>query len=796
MQQPGDLAVTRQGRFVVTQNQQFQVRFNLLKGTWNYIDQAEQIIIRNAYAKVTLKGGTVLTTLDDGVREFITDPLTEDEFGVYQPVRFSHESEARGIRTNLYLNCYSKAPYIILAVGVENLGDRPVAVEQITLIGISDQNRDSQGRVHLGGEPSDYHLFLNMNPSFVSGVQEIYDGFESPPQACYDGVLYDKSSEKAFVFGFLSFQKWWSSIEVGYNSPNSSNNRSENRGINQWSLYHRCEQHLCRPGEEMRTETAYLNFSEQATASYQTYTKMLAKRMTARELEHVFSGWSAYPNDEQTLLGEKYIVEQVEQLVQNPLFYPPSPGGMEYIQLESGWQSAGSHEINPQGFPNGMKWVVEQIHAKGLKAGIRSDPFCVAAESGLVRRHPEFFLKDNRNRPATVILPGGASEIAVLDVSHPGAQAYIRNHLRQLVDEWGVDLVKTDLLSYTIGPMAELDRFRWHDRSLSVVELYQLGIKLLNETIQESQRDVILSACQTGSGPSIGGFSLNRPISSNRGYLGEALWEERAGLKQVIAAYAPYLSMHGTLWTNEFGSVAVNEPRPINEVLVALTAAALSGGVVTCADELTTLKPSRAELLASLFPLIGRAATPVDVFQNKLPQVWSLPVEAAYDAWNVVGVFNWKDQVDDAEFALDTLGLEPSTYYLVHDFWNRQFLGTARGRVTLVNMQPRSAKLLCFRKETQNPQLLATDIHFTQGGVEVLSAGWDERSQSFLVVCQPPKYSKGTLFIHVPEEYLPSGLACYGAKYQFSWKQPIYELTLHPTTDLVNASIQFSKTSG
>lgn len=794
-QEASELTVTRQGHFVVTQNKQFQIKFNISKGTWNYIDPSGHTIIRNAYARVVLQDGTVLSTFDNGVREFITNPPESDEFGVYQRVTFSHQAERKGVRTNLYLNCYNKAPYIILSVGVENLNDEPIALDGMTLIGVSPSNKEHQGAVNLGGPPAGYRLFLNMNHSSDQGMRAVYDGFETTTQAGYDGVLYDTESQKSLVFGFLSFQKWWSAIKVGYNSQVQSN-RNEPQGINQWSLYHRCEQHLCHSGQEIESEPVYLNFSGQASESYQLYAEMLAKRMNAHKLEHVFSGWSACPTDDQKQVNAGHILRQVDKIVQTRLFGPHDPNGAEYIHLEDGWQqSTASHEVHSENFPNGVKRVVDGIHSKGLKAGIRFAPFSVALNSVLVQQHPDYFLQDRAKKPATVILPEEGAEVALLDVSHPGAQAYIREYIHRIIDEWECDLVKADLLGYTIGPMTEFENFNWNDESLTVVELYRQGIQLLNQAVAESQRTAILSVCNTANGPSVGGFSLNH-LSNHRVYTGKGLWDDRTGLKQLISTSIPYLPIHDTMWTNEFGVLAVDEPLPINEVIVAITAAALSGGVVTCGDDLTTLKSARAKLLGKLFPLVGEAATPIALYQHELPQVWNLRLQASYDSWNVVAVFNWNDTSDEAHLTLASLGLDESKYYLVHDFWDRQYLGVVRGSITLMSIPPRSAKLLCLRAEQSSPQLLATDIHFTQGGVEILSAGWDAKSQSFLIVCKPPRHNEGTLFIHVPENYIPATVSCYGASYQFNWKQPIYELTFNPATDLVHASIRFSQTSG
>ena len=783
----------------MTQNKQYRVKFNLSKGTWDYADQTGHTIIRNAYTRIVLQDGTALaTSQSDGTREFIADPAEKDELGVYQPVKFSHQSEAKGIRINLYLKCYSKAPYVILAVGVDNLGKADITLDRITVIGVSSLNPDARGGVYLGGVPSDYHLFLNVNPSLNQGVRKIYDGFginkKTSTQACYDGVLYDTTSERSLVFGFLSAHKWWSTIDLGYDSQTQKDQKE--KGINGWALRHRCEHQSCAPGEELKSEPAYLNFSASPTESYQLYTEMVAKRMDAQKSDSVFSGWSALRPGKKKRVDASYILGQVNQISQNRLFHPAQPGCLEYIQIEDEWRRfIGSNAVHPQHFPDGMKSVVDKIHAKGLKAGIRFDPFSVAMDSNLIKEHPEYFLKNRDDKPATLTLEDGTT-VALLDVSQPAARANIQRRLRQIVDEWGYDLIEANLLSYTIGPLTEFGDFAWHDKTLTSVELYRLGIQLLNQVIRESPRDVLLEGHNACSVPSIGGFSMNYPLATDGSHVGSGLWNDSRGLKHTISAHAAYLPMHNTAWANEFGAIAVNEPRPINEVIVAMTAAALSGGMMTCADEFSSLNPARAELLAKLFPLTGKSATPIDLYQNRFPQIWNMQVTTSFDSWNVLGVFNWRDQVDDVNLDFGALGLDSSKFYLVHDFWNRQYLGVVRGKVAVSDMPSRSARLLCLRPERDTPQLISTDIHFTQGGVEILSAGWDRKSQSFLAVCKPPRHGKGTLFIHVPEGYVPAGTSCYGSNYQYSLNPPIYELTFNPTNELVHASVRFEKTSG
>ena len=799
-EEAGDLTVSRQGSQVVAKSNLFQINFDLSKGTWNYTDKTGYNVIRDAYTKIILQDGTALTTLDPGISEFITNPTTEDEFGIYQPITFSHQPEEHGVRTHLYLKCYPRKSYIVLTVGITNTHEKPIALEQISTIDVSPHNDKARGGIYLGGAPSGYHTFLDMNTPIASGLNEIHDGFhineEGSTTSCYNGVLYDTESKRSLVFGFLSFQKWWSAVQMGYDGG-TQRGKEENHGVNHWALYHKCENHICRQGEEVYAEPVYLNFAHQGWEAYHHYAEMVGHRVKPKSLNRVFSGWCAQDSDEESVNDAK-ISEQIEQITKNRLSDPSLPGGFEYVQIGKGWEeSTGSYQADAQKFPKGMKSIADQIHAKELKAGIRFTPFCVETNSELLKTHPEYFLQERDiKQPASIILPEDGKAVAVLDVSQPGAQAHIRENLRKLIDEWGYDLVKADLLAYSIGPLAELNNFVAHDASLTAVELYRLGVQLLNQIINENEKAVILAACNTCRGPSIGDFVLNETASGYGSYIGEGAWETPQGLKPIVNAHAAHLPMYGNAWTNEFGTLTINEPLPLNEALIAMTMAGMSGGVVTCADDFKTLKPERAELLAKIFPLIGDPAIPVDLYENKFPQIWNLPVTSSSESYNVVGVFNWTDRKADVDFTLESLGLNRSRYYLVHDFWNREFLGNVRERVALFDIPARSVKLLCLRAEQKIPQLLATDIHFTQGGVDVLSAGWDKKSQSFLAVCKPPRRSKGTLFIHVPDGYVPTSTACYTADYHFRWTKQVYEFEFNSPTTLVQVCVQFAKTSG
>ena len=841
------IAVSRQGNLAVINHTKFEIKFNLSKGTWDYIDESGDTIIRNGCAQITFDDGSTVKTEDTGTREFITELPKTNTFGSYQQIRFSHEATSKGVRINTYLNCYTEHPAIHLKVGIENLKSEPLQLYSVTVLGVSD----NRGAVLLGGLPSDCHLFINMPPVSSGVSKRLYDGFLlSETDAMHpsnDGVLRNTKTGKTLVFGFLTTEKWWPRIQIGCQGNNGRGAQAQSKkssvsGISPWALYHEWRQR-CNSGEELTTETAYINFASEADAAYKHYISSVAAQRSAPDsdrLEAQTSPTYGTPtaawmlSDIQEAFNVNTILTQTDALAENPLFQPNSPGGIDCIQLDATSESELGHftqgsETSVSQNREEIQTVAGQIQAKGFKAGIRFNPFCASLNSELVKSHPDYCIQEktasrgrrrySRNhsarsgyKPATIHLPESGKEVALLDVSHPEVQSRIREQTKQMVGECGYSLINADFTPYTLGLTNASHNLRWHDNSLTPVQLYRLAGKLLRDAINEVKLenvllkdDVLLAGYNVVPGPCIGSIDINTPLLSpslptvgavsNRAI---DSWHHQRGTKHRLSRYAAHMREHNLLWGHVFGEIAVDEPRPINEAIVEMTAAALSGGTVFCADQFATLTSSRAEYLAKIFPLIGKAATPVDLYDEPFPKLWSLPMSTPHETWQLAAVFNWDDHENDAYFELEALGLPKSKEFLVHDFWMRQYLGKVSQSVTLLNIPPRSAKLLCFREEQDVPQLLATDMHYTQGGVEILSAGWDAHSQSYLLVCKPLRQAKGTCFIHVPEDYLPMSVATYGSDYQYDWDKPIYKLTFTKAQpdQLAHASVHFAKTSG
>ena len=83
-------------------------------------------------------------------------------------------------------------------------------------------------------------------------------------------------------------------------------------------------------------------------------------------------GWSSW-NTYRVNISEELIRRQADAMVEGGF----AAVGYKYVNIDDGWFGGrdrdGRHTTNAKRFPNGLKPVVDYIHAKGLKAGIYSD---------------------------------------------------------------------------------------------------------------------------------------------------------------------------------------------------------------------------------------------------------------------------------------------------------------------------------------------------------------------------------------------------------------------------------------
>ncbi|HHX28293.1 MAG TPA: alpha-galactosidase [Firmicutes bacterium] len=155
-------------------------------------------------------------------------------------------------------------------------------------------------------------------------------------------------------------------------------------------------------------------------------------------------GWSGSRNHH-TDISEPVVLANLAELKKRDI-------PLDYFIVEDGWQKETGDWLTPcSQFPNGMEKIARAAREAGYKPGLWIAPFVCSRWSQAFRRHRDWLLKDEDQRPVSAGWNGKwGGPYYALDVYNPGFRDYLKQVFATVLDEWGFDLVKVDLL-YAAG---------------------------------------------------------------------------------------------------------------------------------------------------------------------------------------------------------------------------------------------------------------------------------------------------------------------------------------------------------
>ncbi len=164
-----------------------------------------------------------------------------------------------------------------------------------------------------------------------------------------------------------------------------------------------------------------------------------------------YTSWYNYYQD----INDKIILRDLESL----------DSRFNLFQIDDGYETFVGDwmDIDPKKFPNGLKPIVDEIHKKGLKAGIWLAPFVAETKSKVFKEHQDWFKHDADGKISSC----GAnwSGFYALDLSKQEVREYIKKCLEYYMD-MGFDFFKLDFLySSMIAPTEGLTRAMMSDLS-------------------------------------------------------------------------------------------------------------------------------------------------------------------------------------------------------------------------------------------------------------------------------------------------------------------------------------------
>lgn len=120
--------------------------------------------------------------------------------------------------------------------------------------------------------------------------------------------------------------------------------------------------------------------------------------------------------------------------------------GVERFVMDDGWfgqrktdnAGLGDWYVNKEKFPNGLKPLIDKVHALGMDFGLWVEPEMVNPDSDLYRKHPDWAMHfPDRQRTEQ-------RQQLVLNLARPEVQEYVYNFLDKLVSENDIAFLKWD----------------------------------------------------------------------------------------------------------------------------------------------------------------------------------------------------------------------------------------------------------------------------------------------------------------------------------------------------------------
>jgi hypothetical protein len=787
----GRVSVMRRGSSVTVRNNHFQVAYDLLTGLWGYADSSGFELIRGVCARWRQTDGKERATSDPCHRSFEAVPAQSDDFGEGARVVFSHRTKATV--TEMLLDVYSDAPFAVLTMRVRNEGEQNIGVDRLELIAIPEVDGKPVGGIYLGGDPTEYLVYLNGSGHLARGFQEVREGVVYPDalseEYVSDGIVLHPRTQRAVTFGFLESRVWWSGARVGY-SPSIEEERAQ-QGISAWRIYQTCDGATCAAHDALASERLYLNVGTPAADAQRHYATIVSGHAEPQHVEQPSVTNTLEVGDTGSPAAER-IRNLLTWVQRHGETLTVGEGGLRHLRLRGAWYG-GANRTLAEHFPEGVRALVDETHAQGLSFGADVLTFLVEGdvEPGL---RPA--LLQLRNGQTATFSYGELVNAQAFDPTHPLTREFLRRRLHQAYVEWNFDTVYTSLFPFRDLAADDVSRFRWYTRGLTRMQLLRQASEVLQSVKNEVAPDGRLGLSDMPQGVILSGAHRSS-AGLDFYYQGKAfLWEGMWGLRELLRAYAAKWYTQGYWWDMELGPLRFVRGRPRNEAQLLITLGMLSGGHLSFADDLTALDAEETELLSRCFPLMGMMARPVPIQEGGHTYAWAQSVQTRFGSWELLALLNLADTFEDVDIQFGDLGLNKAKSYLAYEFWDGRFFGSYQRTFSVAGLPPRSVKLFALREETEVPMLLATDFHVSQGQVELMTLGWDEKGQTLLGVCRDLKKGRGTLLFHVPDTHVPIAVACAGSKYSYAWKPPVYELHLAFGDEPAPFSIRFAHTSG
>ena len=319
--------------------------------------------------------------------------------------------------------------------------------------------------------------------------------------------------------------------------------------------------------------------------------------------DQVFDGWfkamGVKPRTEKRIAGYTSWYNRYEDINEESIRTDLTgcagvlqPGDL--FQIDDGWEPHVGDWLIPDGkkFPNGIKTIVDDIHARGFTAGLWLAPFVCCRGSRIYREHPDWLLKHEGKSWYCGCNWGGFYS---LDIDNAEFVAYLRESFRRVFDEWGFDLVKLDFL-YGAAPFGDEHESR-AGRMIRAMEL-----------LRDICGDKLILGCGVPVMPAFGlvdycRISCDVGLDWNNNIIMRQTCSESVSTSRAICNTVFRRQLNGRAYLSDPDVFFLRENNiklTDDEKYLLSTVNSLFGGVLLCSDNMGEYSPEAKKIYARL----------------------------------------------------------------------------------------------------------------------------------------------------------------------------------------------------
>lgn len=558
-----------------------------------------------------------------------------------------------------------------------------------------------------------------------------------------------------------AIESWWNialfsdpskeSLSLGYieNLNSLGRIRLHKDGQNRVNLV--AESVLCPgfvlfPNKRISSDRFLINKADCLEKALSTYSESLQMK-PVRSGDEVINGWCSWFYTH-SRIDEKEILTNAEFISKNLSSY-----GMDYVQVDEGYQLHHGDWDRGPGFPAGMEWLAGEIRKLGLKPGLWIAPFVISENSKVFAEHPEWLVK-NPDGSLKRIGPWPSEDTDwyrnetpkryCLDLTQPGAEKWFTDLFDTIVNNWGYQMIKLDFVAWTVFSVEQ-----FYDRSKTPAMVYRKALDIIRRTAGDS-----CHILDCGPGHVTAGLINSMRIEYDQyyGYLDELENQYFRGPSSSSGAIGKRYFYHLRNWVNDADHICMDlfgaqRARAVASLL------AMSGGNMISGDRLYAARQTNVDILKKVLPSAEVYTKPAEFGKTDPPTLFYSRLKTSFDSWTVAACFNPSPALPFMQtIEAKEIGLDSNKTYICFDFWNEKIYGEMTGK-TDVMVPPGDVCVLGIREKKEVPFVLSTSRHIFQAYLELDDVSYNTETDILSGWFKSPPGSTQRLYVYVPEGF-------------------------------------------